>query len=116
LLMILRLTAAAFLAASSAADMPPYADALMARLEAKAILRAGAYPLRSYDRSYAFDSADGGRAITAVYLHKTDGKPGRRWVSRDRLPIIFDGGCFVVTLHFDAATGKMIDSRCNGVA
>ncbi|MNU66841.1 hypothetical protein D3C71_561630 [compost metagenome] len=42
---------------------------------------------------------------------------GRRGVHIDEpFPMIFDGGCSVVTLSFDYQSGRVLTAHCNGVA
>ncbi|MEI9850999.1 MAG: hypothetical protein WDN24_09280 [Sphingomonas sp.] len=85
----------------------------MDRIEAAVKMPAGAQPIAGYARYYAW--ADKARTkVTAVYLH--GGHPGRKWIGFDDLPLVLDGGCGVVSLVFDAASGTIDEIYCNGAA
>lgn len=84
---------------------------------------SGADPLGRYVRSYAhvreagsrewFDVPATGDYVVGVYR---PGIPRRRWVKAEELPLVFDGGCSVVTVVFDVARDRVVSTKCNGVA
>lgn len=41
--------------------------------------------------------------------------PGRRWVAQNPGPFVADGGCAIVTVVIDAASGSIEKAECNGV-
>lgn len=91
-------------------------EALMARIEAGVAMPRESYPLASYERAYAWDPhAPGHSKVVAIYLH-LGGRPGRRWVAPDALPVVMDGGCGVVSLRYDIASGRIESIACNGYA
>jgi len=86
---------------------------IMDRIEALVRLPEGARPLAEYGRHYAWQSRwDGARKVVAIYVEGES--PGRRWVAENRLPLVMDGGCGIVNLSFDVATGRIEGVSCNG--
>jgi hypothetical protein len=69
--------------------------------------------LQSYRRYYSGEVVKNRHVVVGVFL-KSD-HPGIEIVPESMLPRILDGGCSVVTLHYDVSTQKVITLRCNGV-
>jgi hypothetical protein len=106
--MLLQIALAALLA--QAAPYPtPDETALMDRIERDVRLPDGALPVARYKRSYAWL---GDHTVIAIYEDFRGDGPERRWVEPTNLPLIYDGGCSVVTVFFNLQSGK-IDARCN---
>ncbi|HTU12517.1 MAG TPA: hypothetical protein VMG08_16625 [Allosphingosinicella sp.] len=103
-------------AAPNAAD-DAEREAIMDRIEREIRLPAGADPLASYERSYAWqERGDGVRKVIGVYLTPEGSNRGRRWVTEAELPLILDGGCSLVSLSYDVAAGRIDHVTCNGEA
>jgi len=82
----------------------------MSFIEARVVMPKEAGPLNSYRRFYY---RKGGKVV-GVYV--AGEKPGREWIARRvDAPLIMDGGCSVVNVHFDTSS-KEIQAFCNGVA
>ncbi|TAA41624.1 hypothetical protein [Pseudoxanthomonas winnipegensis] len=71
-------------------------------------------PIEKYVRYYSGRFEDGEYVVTGVFLR--EGPSGIRLVSYDKLPVVFDGGCSVVTLKYELNTRVVKYIRCNGVA
>ncbi len=84
--------------------------ALMDRIEA-AIVLPPPHKVSGYSRSYAWSK--GGSKVVAVY---DGGENERKWVREDELPLIADGGCYVINVVYDVRTAKIESVRCNGYA
>lgn len=89
-------------------------DAMMTVIESKVVMPAGAEPLDHYARYYA-TLGDGTVTATYLALDKRD-KPGRQWVTPEKLPLVFDGGCGVVRVSYDPKAQRVTRIRCNGIA
>ena len=95
---------------------------LMEQIEKQVRMPTGSRPLAHYARYYAFDQHGRVSAIYTTFLEpdyeSLDLPLGqRRWVSDERkLPGISDGGCGVVEVLFDPATGEIERAECNGLA
>ena len=103
-------------AAAASADRR---ELLMDEIEGKLVMPAGAKPLASYARSYAYDEKEKATPglVIGIYDSLTrDRKPGRRWVTQDALPKISDGGCGIVVVRYDPAAGKVVSAFCQGLA
>jgi hypothetical protein len=94
--------------------------AIMHRLEQGVQLPKGARPLSAYARYYAFAPTGD---VEALYLipsldEASPLKAGqRRWVvDSGHFPVATDGGCWVISLLFDAKTGEAKSVECNGRA
>ena len=84
---------------------------LMDDIEAAVTLPEDASELSKYSRNYAY--ADG----NVVALYTTLDHPGRQWVvDRDKLPVIFDGGCSVIEIEYSLGTRTFSRVDCNGDA
>ncbi|MBI1361710.1 MAG: hypothetical protein GC155_15640 [Alphaproteobacteria bacterium] len=103
----------------------PVDPALVAKIEQTAVLPTGALKLADYDRYYGRatmpfltkDSAGDHDVIAGVWLKRGAFGPvqrGAREIAGDagayaivgdgNLPLVFDGGCNVITLYFDLKT------------
>ena len=93
---------------------PQSHEAIMAEIESKVVMPEGTPPLDHYARYYAMRS-DGsvvGEYISGGFREK----PGRQWVEFDKLPLVYDGGCSVVTITYDPRWRIVSRPRCNGYA
>ena len=106
------LAAALCVGACSASN--PEQDAVMKAIEAQVSLPAGAAPLRDYVRYYAWeqDRRTADAKVAAAYLLH-DGVPGRRWVTREELPLQIDGGCSFVSLTYTLSENRIERVECN---
>jgi hypothetical protein len=86
-------------------------ETFLDRVEAQVRMPDGARPLKAYSRSYF--PVQNGAKIMGIY--STLSAPGRRWVAQNPGPFIMDGGCAVITVVIDAATGTIEHVECNGV-
>jgi hypothetical protein len=91
---------------------PSPEERIMNRIEALVVLPRRASPLREYRRTYAWES---GKAKVRGIFSRID-PAGRAWVGLDKLPLLFDGGCGVVTVVFDVKRDKIERVDCNGLA
>lgn len=66
--------------------------------------------LSGYTRYYA---QTGNRQVDAVYV---SGPNRRVWVAETGLPSIMDGGCGVISVHYDLVSKAAPQVECNGVA
>jgi hypothetical protein len=82
----------------------------VALLEQRAELPAGAASMDLFLRSYAGVTEQGHRVIQAVYVR--DDNPGIVIASEAELPTFSEGGCMVVKLRYDPATGQTLESNC----
>lgn len=99
--------------AAQAAGSEAEQVAIMDRIERDVRLPEGARPLAEYGRYYAWQSReDGIRKVVAVYFHEPN--PARHWVAETAFPLIMDGGCELVSISFDVATGRIENVSCNG--
>lgn len=99
--------------AKPAADPADPRIAVMNALDLAVVLPAGAGALAHYERHYGWaDPAH--RKVRAVFL--ASDLPGRSWHPDGKLPEITDGGCNVVRIVFDTASGAFDSVECNGVA
>ena len=87
-------------------------DADIADLESHFVLPKGAMPLGQYARYYAGVGEEGVKLIRAVYIRNEHFMPlGIHKVGEMDLPVIFDGGCRVISLQYNPQT-KLSSSRC----
>ena len=82
----------------------------VAVLEQRAELPPGAASMDLFLRSYAGVTDQGRRIIQAVYVR--DDNPGIVIASEAELPTFSEGGCMVVKLRYDPATGRTLESNC----
>jgi hypothetical protein len=85
-------------------------ERLMAVIEAKITLPREAKPLQKYRRFYAY-SGDEPNRVVAVYTF--GGHPKRLWLAENEMPIVLDGGCAVVTFHYNFKTALISSLSCN---
>jgi len=120
-------------------------DLLTDRIEDGVKLPEGARPLAKYARYYAFDENglvvgvyvpgyvapnpdDGCEELLDDFTTRTVPCPSeaygdrvlagqRAWVGgKDKLPLIMDGGCSVITVIYDPKAGEVKSTYCNGQA
>jgi hypothetical protein len=83
-------------------------------IESKVGILPGGRSLQDYRRYYAGRSEDGKYFVVGIYIY--DSKSGVDIVSYDKLPVIFDGGCDVISVRYNF-DDELVDSiKCNGVA
>ena len=105
------------LALIAAADRPMTVAerSIVERIERQVTMPRGASSLQAYDRYYARENReDGIEKVLAVFVR--NGRPGQHWVDQRELPLVLDGGCTVVSLAFDMASGRVEYVECNGEA
>lgn len=85
----------------------------MKRIETTITMPPGASPISAYTRYYSWADASR-RKVAAVY--DLGGKQTRIWLSPEKMIMIMDGGCGVITFTFDMLTGKPDSVACNGDA
>ena len=101
--------------------------ALVQAIETQLVMPSGAESLDRYDRYYAFDQLHGREVVIGVFLlRKASGTTTRAGASavadvpnafaipRQKLPVIVDGGCSVVTIYFDIATQRLLSVNREG--
>jgi hypothetical protein len=99
-------------AADSAVHEPKMAD--IVALERVVQLPKGAESIRAYARYYTLSYEDGRSILVGNYLLDAPDPPGRYFRS---VPVqVMDGGCSVVTVHFDLTKRRVVGAFCNGVA
>jgi hypothetical protein len=86
----------------------------VAAIERSVVLPRGAEPLTKYSRHYASVGDEAHRVIRGIYL-LGDGT-GVVVTTADRLPVVFDGGCSVITVEYDALSSAFLEVSCNGDA
>ncbi|NVJ97403.1 MAG: hypothetical protein HWE25_04575 [Alphaproteobacteria bacterium] len=91
----------------------------IAALEKAVALPERALPIDRYAKYYTGYIYEGRKRVLARYVAFTSEarKAGEIYiVDLDHLPMIFDGGCGVVTLDFDFESGQLTSVFCNGLA
>lgn len=103
-------------------------------IEATVVMPEGAAPLDFYDRFYAYQWKGWRQVIVGVFAYRHPGVPQHligepvpmlpgAYAVREA-PVIFDGGCSVVTIYYDETSkqllltdrdGKQQAAACNGV-
>jgi hypothetical protein len=76
-------------------------------------------PLKDYERYYAGVVQNGHRMIRAefVALGIAPGARGQVHItSKDKFPVIMDGGCGIVNLLYDVQSATVVSIGCNGLA
>jgi hypothetical protein len=98
--------------------------ALIAQMEARIVMPQGAGPLESYDRAYTEAKVDGRDFVVGQLIDHRFTKmvaaehgqplppPVQRLLMKDIIPA-FDGGCMIVRLRYDVASGRAPEARCN---
>jgi hypothetical protein len=121
---LLMLAAAATPARPAITDNRVPDAALIARMESRIAMPKGAGPLESYDSSYTEAKIDGrdfvvGQLIDHRFTKMDADQHGRpppppvqRVLMKDIVPA-FDGGCLIVLLRYDVASGERPQIRCN---
>lgn len=112
-MLIAVVTEAAHTRATIAAVDP---TAAMNTIEAGLVMPAGARPLANFHRTYALFPPNRNYPhgyIRGMLLDANGAK--REWVEPDRLQIVVDGSCGVVTVVADALTLKVLEASCGGL-
>ena len=77
----------------------------------------GANTIAHYSRFYAKLETGEVRAVFIEGAYDGLRVGQRRWLADAKLlPVVFDGGCYVVTVLFDPRAGTVKQASCNGVA
>jgi len=87
---------------------------LITNIEASLHLPDGAAPLSSYTRYYAGTIKKGHRILLG-HFEAGSGKVQIVPSVRD-LPVVYDGGCSIVSIRYDVTAGRVLDLFCNGIA
>jgi hypothetical protein len=95
---------------TATACAPSNADQLMDTVEARVRMPPGTGSLATYRRYYYRD----GSVIIGTYM-KSD-HPGREWRSKDKMMLVFDGGCAIVNVTFSITQERVLYIGCNGEA
>ncbi len=99
-------------------DKQPSGDAVTTTdadaIETRVKLPAGASPLRRYARYYTYVTVSGHRIIQGYFIALDGYAPGRYLNTEG--PVIFDGGCGVVTIYYDPRRAHIVGIFCNGSA
>ena len=92
-------------------------EALAAEIERQVVATHPDFSMERFARFYARES-DG--SITGVYLFANEGrqppegKTGEvKWTTRDKLPVVYDGGCAVVTVRYHLERKRLAGAECN---
>jgi hypothetical protein len=95
-------------------------DDLAADIERQVV---AAHPDVHLERFARFYAHDGEGSVTAIYLFANEGhepiigKVGeRRWTAREKLPLVNDGGCWVINVKYNVPRHQLVSVECNGVA
>jgi hypothetical protein len=83
------------------------------RLEARIVMPKGANPIDAYTRYYESGFDHGRRTVFGLL---TEGGDRQIHISGHNPVSPLDGGCSVVNLTFDVATGQVTLIECNGLA
>jgi hypothetical protein len=89
-------------------------NAEVAAIERSVVLPSGAEPLEKYSRHYASVGDKEHRVIRGIYL-LGDGT-GVIITTAEKLPVVFDGGCSVITVEWDVLARAFLEVSCNGDA
>jgi hypothetical protein len=83
-------------------------------IERSVVLPPGAEPVRAFARYYAGVNRNGHRIIRGIYVLGEDARIVM--TNEEKLPMILDGGCGVVTVEYDVSAGAFLMVSCNGEA
>jgi hypothetical protein len=93
-------------------------SATAAEIERKVI---AAHPDLSMKRFAQFYARESSGTVTAVYLFANEGyqpPEGRAgqstWTAPEKLPVVEDAGCAVITVKYDPSHQKLSSVACNG--
>ena len=67
-----------------------------------------------YDRVYAGQMENDRYVVTGVLTRSRN--PATPIGSHEKLPLVFDGGCDVITIKYDLQSKTVLSVRCNGEA
>lgn len=107
-----------FASERSAFAQTSVSEASIRAIEEQVVMPKGAQALDLYDRYYAPDRLDGRQVIVGVFLLRRaftsvphvgapTAIPNAFITSANKLPVVYEGGCNVVTVQFDLATGLL---------
>lgn len=83
-------------------------------IERSVVLPRGSEPVLAFARYYASVSQNGHRIIRGIYVLGDNAQVVI--TTAEKLPMILDGGCGVVTIEYDASTEAFLRVSCNGEA
>lgn len=84
------------------------------RIESEIKDLPGKNKLSEYSRVYAGRMEDGRYIVTGVLMRSRDSTV--EIVPHEELPLVFDGGCDVITVKYDLQEKIVLSIRCNGEA
>ncbi|MFZ4748736.1 MAG: hypothetical protein ACOYLK_17940, partial [Sphingomonas sp.] len=87
---------------------------IMDVIEQQVRLPKDAVALNRYSRFYTATKSGDVIGTYVAGAHDDLAVGQRRWVKR--LPLIDDGGCFIVNVYFDPKRKKVTQAFCNGIA
>lgn len=98
---------------SAAESVAEPSEAEIHVIESSVVMPRGARPVSAFARYYASAQRGSHRIIRGVYVLDD----GDRIVvtTAEKLPVIFDGRCSVVTVEYDVQTAAFLQVSCNGV-
>lgn len=99
---------------SGADPIPGPSKAEVQEIERSVVLPHGAEPVEAFVRYYAAVSRNGHRIIRGIYVLGEEARIVM--TTAERLPMVLDGGCGVVTVEFDASARAFLETSCNGEA
>jgi len=99
---------------SGAETVAPPSKAEVEAIERSVVLPREAEELEKYSRHFASVGDTTHRVIRGIYF-LGDG-PGVFITAAEQLPVVFDGGCNVITVEYDALSGSLLEVSCNGDA
>ncbi len=95
-------------------------EALADEIERQVVATHPEVALERFARFYALET-DG--SVTGIYLFANEGhNPARgtvgerRWAAPGELPLVYDGGCALLTLKYDVRRRRLNSVECNGDA
>jgi hypothetical protein len=87
---------------------------LVKEIEKNLSLPKGSHHLTSYNRFYALGEGPDAGLIIGVFRHVISGEGEIHVVSYKSLPVIFDGGCNVLTMRYSQRERRVESIECNG--
>jgi hypothetical protein len=92
----------------------------VASVEATIRMPAGSSSLKKYIRYYAGTVAKGHRVLLGHFelgptANGADGEV-RLVRSKKDLPVVYDGGCSIISFRYDMTEKRVLNLSCNGVA
>lgn len=83
-------------------------------IEKSVVLPDDAEPLLKYARHYAGLNRGSHRIIRGIYI--LGDETGVLIKTTEELPVVFDGGCNVVTVEYDVSSASFLEVSCGGEA